>query len=129
MSLSKLLLKNVYIEIRKIFQEASTSIYVIDSYLDSSIFAILKTITSKPIKVKLLTSKIPSDYVHETRRFLYQHINFTVEIRKTREFHDRFIVLDGSKCWHVGCSIKDAGNKAFMISKFEDNENRNALKM
>ena len=39
------------------------------------------------------------------------------------------MVLDDSKCWHVGCSIKDAGNKAFMISKFEDNANRNALKM
>ena len=103
---------DAYIEIRKIFQEASTSIYVIDPYLDSSIFAILKTITSKPIKVKLLTSKIPSDFVHETRRFLSQYINFTVEIRKTREFHDRFMVLDDSNCRHVGCSIHDAGNKA-----------------
>jgi len=120
---------DAYIEIRKIFQEASTSIYVIDPYIDSSIFTILKTITYKPIKVKLLTSKIPSDFVHETRRFLSQCSNFTIKIWKTREFHDRFIILDDFKCWHIGCSIKDAGNKAFMISKFEDNANRDALKM
>ncbi|MBA7695315.1 hypothetical protein ES703_103939 [subsurface metagenome] len=120
---------DAYIEIRKIFQEASTSIYVIDPYIDSSIFTILKTIISKPIKVKLLTSKVPPDFVHETVRFLSQYSNFTIKIWKTREFHDRFIILDDSKCWHIGCSIKDAGNKAFMISKFEDNANRDALKM
>ena len=120
---------DAYIEIRKIFQEASTSIYVVDPYMDSSIFTILKTIASKPIKVSLLTYNIPSDFIHEARMFLSQCGNFTIEIWKTREFHDRFIVLDDSKCWHIGSSIKDAGNKAFMISKFEDDLNRDALKM
>ena len=29
------------------------------------------------------------------------------------------IVLDSKDCWHLGASIKDAGGKAFAISKFE----------
>lgn len=120
---------DAYVEIRKIIQEATRSITVIDPYLDSSIFTIFETISAQHIIVRLLTTKIPSDFVHETKKFLSQNNNFNVKIRKTKEFHDRFIVLDDSKCWHVGCSIKDAGNKAFMISKFEDGSNRNALKM
>lgn len=118
---------DAYIEIRKIFQEALTSIYVIDPYLDSSIFTVLKAISSLSIKVRFLTFKAPSDLVLEARKFLSQYTNYSIELRKTREFHDRFIVIDDTKCWHVGCSMKDAGNKAFMISVIEDNANRDAL--
>jgi hypothetical protein len=42
-------------------------------------------------------------------------------------FHDRFILVDGNECWHIGCSIKDAGDKAFMMSKVEDEINRTGL--
>ncbi len=31
------------------------------------------------------------------------------ETRTTTEVHDRFVVVDGSSCWYIGCSIKDAG--------------------
>ncbi len=50
-----------------------------------------------------------------------------LEVRRSTEFHDRFIVVDDNKCWHVGTSIKDAGNKAFMLSEVEDSANRTAL--
>jgi hypothetical protein len=94
---------DAYLEIRRLFQNAKSSITIIDPYLDSSIFITLGTIS------------------------LTQHANFTLEIRKSKEFHDRFIILDNVECWHVGCSIKDAGDKAFMLSKVEDQENRDAL--
>ena len=118
---------DAYVEIRKTFQEASTSIYVIDPYLDSSIFTVLKTIPLVSINVRLFTFKIPSDFALESRKFLLQYANYSIELRKTREFHDRFIIIDNLKCWHIGCSIKDAGKKAFMISVIEDDTNRNAL--
>jgi hypothetical protein len=44
-----------------------------------------------------------------------------------REFHDRFIVVDTNECYHVGASLKDAGRKAFMVSKLEDPINISAL--
>lgn len=118
---------DAYVEIRRIFQEASKSIYVIDPYIDSSIFTVLKTISHLPINVRLLTFKYPSDFILETRKFLSQHTNYSVKLRKTREFHDRFVVIDDTKCWHFGCSIKDAGNKVFMISLIEDHGNRDTL--
>ncbi len=37
--------------------------------------------------------------------------------------HDRFMILDERTCYHIGASIKDAGNKSFAISKIEDKEN------
>jgi hypothetical protein len=41
--------------------------------------------------------------------------------------HDRLIDGDGFKCWHVGCSTKEAGNKAFMLRAVEDVGNFTAL--
>ena len=76
---------------------------------------------------RVLTFRLPSDFAHEAQKFLSQFNKCKMEIRKTKEFHDRFIVLDAINCWHIGCSIKDAGNKAFMISKIEDSANRDAL--
>ena len=118
---------DAYVEIRKIFQEASRSIYVIDPYIDSSIYAALVTIPYSSISIRLLTFNYPADFIHETRKFLSQHSGYSISLRKTREFHDRFLVIDDIKCWHIGCSIKDAGNKAFMISIIEDDGNRKAL--
>ena len=43
-----------------------------------------------------------------------------LEIRYTNEFHDRFLILDKKFIYHIGASIKDAGKKAFEISKSED---------
>ena len=118
---------DAYVEIRKIFQQASKSIFIIDPYIDSSTFTVLKTISENTIEVRLLTYKIPTDFTLETRKFLSQHNNFSVKIKRTREFHDRFLVIDDTKCWHIGCSIKDAGKKVFMISAIEDDGNRDGL--
>ncbi len=118
---------DAYIEIRKLFQKAKGSITVVDPYIDSSIFIVLGTISSLSLKARLLTHEIPSDFTQEARKFLAQHTNFTLQARKSKEFHDRFVIIDDDECWHVGCSIKDAGNKAFMLSKIEDNVNREAL--
>lgn len=52
------------------------------------------------------TYKIPGDFSQEAIKILAQHTNFTLDVRRSREFHDRFIILDDVECWHVGYSIK-----------------------
>ena len=118
---------DAYVEIRRLFQKTKGSITVIDPYIDSSVFIVMGTIPSSFLKVRLLTYKIPSDFTEEARKFLDQHTNFAIQARKSKEFHDRFVIIDDHECWHVGCSIKDAGSKAFMFSKIEDHINREAL--
>ena len=50
-----------------------------------------------------------------------------IEVRRAKDFHDRFVVLDGARCVHIGASINGAGKTAFMISAVEDPANRGAL--
>ena len=56
-----------------------------------------------------------------------QYPDVTIHVRTTTDFHDRFIVLDGTVCVHVGASIKDAGKRACMVSRIEDSGNRDAM--
>ena len=44
----------------------------------------------------------------------------TLIVKRSQVFHDRFIILDGSKVYHIGASIKDAGKKCFGISMILD---------
>jgi hypothetical protein len=79
------------------------------------------------MSIRLLSSTLPTDFALETKKWVAQHQGVLIEVRTTKEFHDRFIVLDDAVCWHVGCSLKDAGQKAFMLSEIEDQNNCAAL--
>jgi len=118
---------DAYVGIRAILQKARNRIVVVDPYIDQSIFTILSSCVEGGTTIRILSSKLPPDFALEAKRWLSQYGGSLLEVRTTKEFHDRFIILDDTACWHVGCSIKDAGNKAFMLSELEDHDNRMAL--
>lgn len=111
---------DAYVHIRSILQGAKGDLIVIDPYMDGSIYQVLGTLTPPTMNVRILTSKHPTDFVLETTKFRKQHSRFTVEVRTTKDFHDRFIILDRSKCYLLGASIKDAGNKGFTIVPLQE---------
>jgi hypothetical protein len=43
-----------------------------------------------------------------------------IQVVKSNDFHDRFIILDDTDVYVFGASIKDAGNKCFGVFKNED---------
>lgn len=117
---------DAYVHIRKIVRRARRSLRIIDPYLDGTVFAILGDVQG-PMTVELLGAKFPTDFSLEVGKFQQQHPEMQIETRSSRDFHDRFIVIDDAECWHIGCSIKDAGNKAFMVSAIEDSRNSKVL--
>ena len=46
----------------------------------------------------------------------------TLKVSTTNNFHDRFILIDGTALYHCGASLKDLGKKCFAINKIEDNK-------
>jgi hypothetical protein len=106
---------DAYVEIRKLCSIATHSITIVDSYVDDTVWPLLKNLPTT-IEIRILTMQMKGDFPLEGKTFVTQHKN-KVEIRTTKSYHDRFIVLDGTKCWHLGASIKDAGNKAFVMSE------------
>lgn len=100
-----------------IIQKAQREIVLIDSYVDIDTLNILsKKITGVNVKVITYSNAILSNT--DIANFNAQYPNLIV--KRTQVFHDRFIILDGSKVYHIGASIKDAGKKCFGISMILD---------
>lgn len=110
---------DAYVAIRDLLCTATKSFLIVDTYLDSSLFTVLGSVSGKRLDVRLLTSKTYGDFALEAAKFLKQHTGFSLEARKSKDVHDRFIIIDGVQCWHLGCSIKDAGERGFMMSPVE----------
>ena len=61
--------------------------------MDGTIYTMLSTLAGN-LKVRILTSKIPADFGIEGMKFTQQHQSFSLETKKTKDFHDRFIIID-----------------------------------
>lgn len=118
---------DAYVEIRAIVQRAKAQIVIIDPYIDQTILTLLSTCAKPGMSIQILTSDLPSDFALEAKKWLAQHSGASLEVRATRAFHDRFVAIDNTSCWHIGSSIKDAGQRAFMLSELEDDYNKVAL--
>jgi hypothetical protein len=118
---------DAYVEIRYLLQMAKESIILIDPWVDSSLFSLLASVAGRDLEVHILTSRVPADFNLEAKKFIAQHARFRMEVRLTAEFHDRFVLIDNNVCYHIGASVKDAGSKAFMMSRIEDARNREVL--
>jgi hypothetical protein len=106
---------DAFVEIRDILRVAKKQIWIVDSWVDETIWALLKNL-SPGVDVRILTSNAKGDFALERAKFCKQY-GSAVEVRSVRSYHDRFILIDGKRCWHLGASIKDAGAKACLISE------------
>ena len=116
---------DAYVAIRDLFASASSEIVIVDAYIGSSLLVTLRSLSLPSLAVKILTvaKNLKPDFLLELTAFKKQFSHISLEIRTTGDFHDRFIAIDDAAFYHVGASIKDAGNRAFMISRIEDQPN------
>jgi len=110
------------IAIRDILAKATTSITVVDAYVGNTLFTTLSALPACAPLVSFLSTDraLKPDFKLESSNFQKQHQNIRLQVRTTQDFHDRFVVIDGRDHYHVDASIKDAGRRAFLISKLED---------
>jgi hypothetical protein len=77
-------------------------------------------------KLNILTSNIYDEIKFESyKNNLLSEYKIEVEVRKSFKLHDRYI-LGNNKCWTLGTSLKDIGNKDTIIR--ENNEIYGSLK-
>ena len=72
------------------------------------------------VNVLIITSGNGNLTDKDIAKFNSQYPKLTVKISK--DFHDRFLIIDRNEVYHIGASIKDAGKKSFGITKLEVEE-------
>ena len=106
---------DAYTLIQLIFESASSEIIIIDSYIDRTILDRL-VVKESGVTVNIYTSTTTSKILGiDINTFNKQYGGLNVLY--TTKAHDRCIIIDQTKIYHVGHSIKDLGNKIFTISE------------
>lgn len=100
-----------------LIQKADKEITLIDGYVDVGTLNLLSK-KNKDVSVTIYTHKNTKLTKTDTENFNAQYP--TVEVKYTKAFHDRFLILDRKTSYHVGASLKDAGKKCFGISLIQD---------
>lgn len=96
-------------------KEAKNKLVVIDNYADKSFLDMISK-----IKVKVILIVKSNSLLNELdiKKYNKQYNNLTVIYNDA--FHDRYIIIDDCKVFHLGASINHGGSKTFSINLLSD---------
>jgi len=97
--------------LRELLASATSTLLVIDPYLDEQIFDVYLSTVSPQVAVRLLTRECGRALKASLQKFVAQGSS-DVSVRVARDLHDRVVFVDSASCWVLGQSIKDAAKKA-----------------
>jgi len=91
-----------------------------DTWISPSTLFPFSTLKGKLKYFRILTSNITEiEKFREYKKKFEKEMELKLEIRKNTKVHDRWLIC-GEKCWSLGGSIKDLGNKDTIISELND---------
>ena len=100
----------------KFILSAKKSILLIDSWVDVVTLELLAK-KAKGVTVEIVTSRRGNKIsASDTAKFNAQHGGLTITVSKN--FHDRFLVIDDKTLYLVGASLKDLGWKCFAFTNW-----------
>lgn len=100
-----------------LIQKAEKEITLIDGYVDVGTLNLLSK-KKENVSVTIYTQKRTRLTKKDVENFNAQYP--ALEVKYTKVFHDRFLILDRGTAYHVGASLKDAGKKCFGINLIQD---------
>lgn len=110
-----------------VYQQANTSIYVVDDYMNTKTLQLLSQ-KKQGVEVILFTENGHGRKGFLTTAVVNDFINQypPLRIKSNPDCHDRLIILDyglpTEQAYHCGASSKDAGKKLCAINKIENTE-------
>lgn len=100
-----------------LIQKVEKGITLIDGYVDVGTLNLLSK-KNENVSVTIYTQKRTRLTNADVENFNAQYP--TLEVKYTKAFHDRFLILDRETAYHVGASLKDAGKKCFGINLIQN---------
>ena len=108
---------DAYSLIIDLIKTAKEKILIIDNYIDDSVLKMLSK-KNKDVEVVILTTNKCNINKVDIQKFNKEYP--LLKLAYTKEFHDRFMIIDNEELYHIGASLKDLGKKCFAISKIQD---------
>jgi hypothetical protein len=106
---------DAYIFVNNLLESAQNEVVLIDNYIDHSIFTLCSKYPN--IRFTIYTQSINKHLQLDYDKYKKQYKN--IELKSSKSFHDRFLIIDNSEIYHIGASLKDLGNKVFAFNKMD----------
>ena len=107
---------DAYVFVNDLIKSAKKSIVLIDNYVDESVLMMLAK-RKKDVSCKVFTQNITAQLKLDLQKHNSQYA--PIEVAQFKRSHDRFIIIDNEKVYHIGTSLKYLGKKWFAFSKME----------
>jgi len=106
--------------VRQLVEAATSDVLFVDPYLDADFVARYLPSVRDGVGVRLLGSNKITALAASVEAFTKQH-GLKIAIRQSATLHDRFVFVDGARCYQSGASFKDGAAKApSVISQIVD---------
>lgn len=105
---------DAYVFAIDLIKSAKRSIILVDNYVDESVLLMLSK--RRPgVMATIYTQSISAQLRLDLEKFGKQYP--PIDVRIYQQSHDRFLIVDEDKVYHIGASLKDLGKKWFAFSK------------
>ena len=105
---------DAYKLVSDIIRSANRSIILIDNYIDDTVLTLF-TKRHSNIDLTIFTHNISKQLKLDIEKHNIQYD--PIKIYKFDKAHDRFMIIDNEKVYHIGASLKDLGKKWFAFTK------------
>ena len=99
-----------FADLKSIISDAENDLLIIDPYFNGEAFNAYLSEVDASINVRILADRYSKDRKAYVDKHMAQY-GTSIEIKRSKEPHDRIIFIDGGVSWIMGGSIKDAGKK------------------
>ncbi|MCW1304567.1 MAG: hypothetical protein OH354_02225 [Candidatus Parvarchaeota archaeon] len=94
-------------------------ILLFDPYISSQTIHPFLILKGRLKYLKILTSNVyDMEKFNDYKKKFENETGIKIEIRKNLKIHDRWLIC-GDRCWSIGSSIKDLGNKDTLIKELD----------
>ena len=106
---------DAYNFVADLIRSSKESITLIDNYIDDTTLTLFSK--NQDTDVTIYTQSISKQLKLDLEKYNAQYKNITIKAFK--DSHDRFMIIDNKKVYHIGASLKDLGKKWFAFSRFD----------
>jgi hypothetical protein len=107
---------DAYVFFSDLIQQATSSIILIDNYIDHSVLLQLAK-RNQHVTASIYTERITPALRLDLDKHNAQYP--PIDIHRMQHIHDRFLIIDEKELYHIGASIKDLGKKWFAFSRMD----------
>ena len=107
---------DAYIFVSDLIKSASKSIVLIDNYVDQTVLSLLSKRNAN-VDATVYSASFSKQFNLDLKQFNAQYP--AIGVKTFTKSHDRFLIIDNAKIYHIGASLKDLGKKWFAFAKIE----------